>query len=159
MIGDAPVRRPLAGLVIVRPSRELAADHDALRAITEASAELTTATHGQLVFRVSQAEDGDVLLHVRVDAGISSAGTEVQQLQGDVVVSGSIILRTAYHAGRRPIVVHEMLHWMGLPNHSSVVGDIMNPASEDPNRAVSAREVAVIRYLLDLQPGQHAACR
>lgn len=159
LLGDSPIHRPVALRVVLRPSRELQADTNAMLAHVEAAAEVTAATKGAVSFQVSADADGDVVLFSRLDGGQSTAGSAQQQLAGDVVVSGSIVFRDLYSAGRRPIVAHEILHWLGLPNHSTQAGDIMCPCSEDPNRVISAREATVVRYLLTLQPGLAGACR
>jgi hypothetical protein len=154
LIGHGPVTRPVAPLVVIRPSREIQADENAMRAHREAAAEMTAATDGQITFRVSADEDASVILFSRVDGAQGTPGVAGQQPSGSTTVtSGSIVFQSVYYAGRRPIVTHEIMHWLGMPNHSSRPGDIMYTGDGDPNRTISAREIGVVRYLLTLAPG------
>ena len=74
LLGLTPIHRPLAGLVVIRPSREILADANAMRAHVEAAAEATSATGGQIVFRVSVDEDAAVVLFSRIAPEQASAG-------------------------------------------------------------------------------------
>jgi hypothetical protein len=83
---------------------------------------------------------------------IANAAEEVDQPNGD----GALTFDSLARVRRKSIVLHEMLHYVGVKKHSPIATEVMcGDGGCDPNRWPSPRERAVVAWLMSQPNGQN----
>ncbi len=142
----------------VRPAGDILVDAQAVAAHQLAIVTVNEMTDLGLYLELDpRAPFVDVQVFTHVIPGIANAAEEVDQPTGGAAISFDSLER----ARRAPIVLHELLHYVGLKAHSTITTEVMcGGGGCDPNRWVSARERDVIAWLMTQPAGPlPAECR
>jgi hypothetical protein len=126
-------------VVTVGLSAEVSGDPGARAAHLEAFEHVREASGGRVSFQVGMSGA------VRAYVAPGEQGEGVAGARG-TLAGGELIYSSLYWAGRRPVVEHEVLHLVGLPD-TSAEGDLMCAGCEsarDPNRGMSEGERAEV---------------
>lgn len=154
--GTHPLRRLVARRVAISAADEVLVDANAMEAHRAAAAAVTSATGGAIVFELGGSALATIVTAVDpTDHGLGDNACVAYaryDVDGVTITGGRIVCRSLYWAGRAPVLIHELLHVVGL-DHSSREGDVMCTCSHDPNRTISGRETQVVREMLRLAPG------
>jgi hypothetical protein len=156
-----PLARILQGPVFVVPSAEIRSDPVALETQQQAAALMTTATGGEVTFRVAEsAPSGAVTVSTWIDPSdpvllqLGAAGVTRRQIDSRAAITGATVaLRSRELARRLPLVLHELGHTFGL-GHSPRIGDLMWNGPEIYELGdFSPRERLAVDLMLQRSPG------
>jgi hypothetical protein len=157
LVGPIIQHPPKGAQAAVRPDSAILADPPALQAINQALQSVNELTGLRLYLEPDPRAPFDsaplnVFLHI--NPNIANAAEEVDQPNG----WASITFQDISRARREPIILHELLHWVGLKGHSPIPTEMMcGEGGCDPNRTPSARERALISWVMG-QPNGPSPC-